>query len=1010
LEETLPCAEENGTFEGIGIEDAGDIALYSFFNLVTSNAEFIDAAYTWLLAAIILKKDYEAVINAWRAVGIDLDPEDDVPNVQFSGLGVRTVLARSAGYLLWHFSPNPAEITLETNGNEEHDVQIRWCDCTLPGTGDDTYLTEDQCKEENCSIPAQLSDHAVSFGHDGWHLASIDNDDNLEFLIAEPLGCEGEPVYVNNVDCRRSHSEFEEYWSQCDRSWDTLRYISHCTPDEVDYNSDEIYTKYWDWENEIWWNIYDILGPPLLKDVQQKNVPAWGYLWIRPEIGEEVQHGTNNHYKKFQFMDAWGTICPWLTEKLPDPFHKFPVIDLIDATVDERLSEDLWWIGAPRILLYGIPSEYRQQAGKFGYGEEVMEENSALGGLALAFVDRYSSEVGEYGYSVGNQEGSLPNTVDFAAVQFSFGVPARLEGILTAGVLRENSGIAVFGGENGQGILENRLWIGRYRGMDGERNPYFSWEEEKPIQGPLPLARKGAVLATVERTRSLLLYGGKFSDGEIAQDLWSYDLDVHTWKEIIPEEDLEGVAFGETIQVGDELFFIGGRKGDGDIRTEILKTSATSPGQFTVVGDMEDGPGARSNISVAYYRDNPGRILVFGGIGEDETEHNDLWEYKMDEQVWSLIKGDCSEESCPPFSEYPALAVSPRGENISVFPSGEHENFMYYKSENRGPWLEDSRIHGPAPETDCDGDGEIEPRTAKACRSTNAWYAEVDRYGCIDPVDGELACMAGEAPEMEKIAEWSPDGWEWVVDLAKGEEAYDYVLTDGTLYTFDVFEPADGIQPIDTEEIEKPDWSCWWLKTDWSYAVERKGQYLYVGSMSGMHVYSVEDPADPEEVAYLESYGKVRDIVVAGEIAYLADGWGITIVDVGSPSEPVEVGRRHVGKRVESLELNWGGKSLYALTPFKLQKYDVLSTPKDPVKKEELGILGLAYWDMKADGNWVYLSGLWNKSVYDRKEEGLIKKGGHNVRAWVAGRITRPGQAERIRGTGNTFEVWGMQD
>ncbi len=60
---------------GIGVENAGAIAMYSNCNLLTSNADFQESADAWLLASYLFYLEgmdwyLDNVVSTWCAVGV----------------------------------------------------------------------------------------------------------------------------------------------------------------------------------------------------------------------------------------------------------------------------------------------------------------------------------------------------------------------------------------------------------------------------------------------------------------------------------------------------------------------------------------------------------------------------------------------------------------------------------------------------------------------------------------------------------------------------------------------------------------------------------------------------------------------------------------------------------------------------------------------------------------------------------------------------------------------------
>jgi hypothetical protein len=71
------------------------------------------------------------------------------------------------------------------------------------------------------------------------------------------------------------------------------------------------------------------------------------------------------------------------------------------------------------------------------------------------------------------------------------------------------------------------------------------------------------------------------------------------------------------------------------------------------------------------------------------------------------------------------------------------------------------------------------------------------------------------------------------------------------------------------------------------------GDYAYVADGdNGLNIINISNPANPVKVGfYLASY-LIQDVVVAGNYAYIAEGWyhGFRILDISTPANPTEVG------------------------------------------------------------------------------------------------------------------------
>jgi hypothetical protein len=74
-------------------------------------------------------------------------------------------------------------------------------------------------------------------------------------------------------------------------------------------------------------------------------------------------------------------------------------------------------------------------------------------------------------------------------------------------------------------------------------------------------------------------------------------------------------------------------------------------------------------------------------------------------------------------------------------------------------------------------------------------------------------------------------------------------------------------------------------------AVAVSGRYAYVADWDGgLRVIDVSTPSDPIEVGFFEDTSTVQDVAVSGNHAYLAAGSGLLVIDVSDPLSPVEIG------------------------------------------------------------------------------------------------------------------------
>jgi hypothetical protein len=130
------------------------------------------------------------------------------------------------------------------------------------------------------------------------------------------------------------------------------------------------------------------------------------------------------------------------------------------------------------------------------------------------------------------------------------------------------------------------------------------------------------------------------------------------------------------------------------------------------------------------------------------------------------------------------------------------------------------------------------------------------------------------------------------------------------------------------------------------------GEVAYVAdSSSGLRLIDVSDPAAPVEIGALDTPGKAHDVTVVGGLAYVADEYsGLRVIDVSDPAAPVEIGSLDTPDYARDVEVVGG--VAYVADEDSLRVIDVsdpgapfelgaLMTPESPYDVEVAG--GLAY-------------------------------------------------------------------
>jgi galactose oxidase-like protein/thrombospondin type 3 repeat protein/LVIVD repeat-containing protein len=966
------------------------------------------------------------------------DECDDEPTVRFA----RNIFGAVPGTNKNQVSVSPFPIDYLLVGGHDrgpHSVEMRWCDCSKVSG----YNDEGKCKEFNCGDDNPELEKNTQYNHERWHLVSWSKDNiGIESIGAEQVkntklfgaGIFYIPVEDSNGVVTRGPAPAPDHeplpwnynhhkmkvncptvtnWSLAGYDTQTGLWAYHCDPTVTRYDTKLSDRVFWNWGDELWWQFYNDYEPGSGFDeerpgqmMQSTAGTYWGRLWVRPESDGQLNVNIANDYALFVLgvtvginynpPDWWDWVHP--LEEVTDPIL-VPEFRAGSPLEDVVLGNLIPSLGNPTLAFYGIRMGADVELGSYRYNEAWTSRNAAVQGMMIAMIDPQTLETVTWAYMVGEGEESVPDTLGYAVAR----VPVNPQ--LYSG---QRAATAIFGGELGDGTLSNNLWVGSTLDLDENGVPRMRFFRV-PVQGDSPAKRKNATLVFDKTRNRLLLLGGQLSDGTNSNDLWSFDLESMQWNKLISDTFLNVTGLQAAYLPGGVLL-VGGVRNDGRPNTDISFLRFDTLGVSTIA-NLTDGPGFREGISISVAHSVGGyKLLVYGGLDQHEVHHSDLWELDLIEMTWSKREDDCSSNNCPSTDGKALLLSNFDASQVAVYPNAGNIKELYWAiGLGWNGWISDINLAGgdDVPR-DCDGDGIGDRETTMACAGGDAWYSEVGHLRCPDAVTGERSCSADAPTSMSKVASWRPDGWEWVVDFALGEtEDFSYVLTDGSLYTFDLSSFDTGLHPVDEDSITIPS-NCWFFGSlpDWSYDLKVWNGYLYVGSKSGVHVFDLTDPSNPEEVGYFASYGKVRDMALLGDALYLADGNGITAVNIGNPTDLVEEGRINRSHAVRALGINYDDWKLVAMTTRGVGVLDIRTNPRQPLIIAKKAFATWLYSDLRVDGRWIYLNGLMPMSIYHTGDRLEMKHTHQGLDDWIEGRVLQDDLALRLNWWKNRYEVW----
>ena len=178
-------------------------------------------------------------------------------------------------------------------------------------------------------------------------------------------------------------------------------------------------------------------------------------------------------------------------------------------------------------------------------------------------------------------------------------------------------------------------------------------------------------------------------------------------------------------------------------------------------------------------------------------------------------------------------------------------------------------------------------------------------------------------------------------------DGYAYVAAE--LYGLRVLSVADPANPVEVASLDTADCAA---------AVFLAGDLAYVADRyEGLVIVSIANPADPRLLAALDTPGNAQDVVVRNDYAYVADGsGGVCVISVVDPAQPTVVGACEAVAGVTNITLQGD----YAYVCCGSNGWGVLSLA-DPADPQRVGALPLPYpSDTYLVGEWAFVSTNWD--------------------------------------------------
>lgn len=185
---------------------------------------------------------------------------------------------------------------------------------------------------------------------------------------------------------------------------------------------------------------------------------------------------------------------------------------------------------------------------------------------------------------------------------------------------------------------KSALWLlGGAVGVAGIVDEQLLWSRVR-IDGEVPQGREFIAAAVFPENEQFYMYGGFNYDAErrYLEDLWRFDLNSMTWKEIEAGGDRLGPResyFCAAFEARDRFLLFGGSSQAG--RHNDLWSFDVSSSNWTELVVAGDKPAPQQDGITATFPDK-GVFFVHGG-GYSTAESDELWHFSLETNIWSQV-------------------------------------------------------------------------------------------------------------------------------------------------------------------------------------------------------------------------------------------------------------------------------------------------------------------------------------------------------------------------------------
>jgi len=191
----------------------------------------------------------------------------------------------------------------------------------------------------------------------------------------------------------------------------------------------------------------------------------------------------------------------------------------------------------------------------------------------------------------------------------------------------------VFGGIDGQGNLLNDLW---------SYNPAAqTWKELNAPTGTvglcnnsnIPAPRMNAAMVWDSVDQRILLYGGLGANNHFLGDLWSYSPGTRAWTAISCSSNAPGMRSTNAVWTGSQMLLLGGVNAYGLLSDFWSYTLASGGGTWQ---KLTDSPMGQREFQTMVWDSRDNQLYVFGGLDVSGQQQKDFYVYS-NRNGWAQI-------------------------------------------------------------------------------------------------------------------------------------------------------------------------------------------------------------------------------------------------------------------------------------------------------------------------------------------------------------------------------------